>query len=123
MTLRVLAVDDSATMRQSVALTLKQDDMEVMTADDGVDALSKVSAGFQADVVITDVNMPNMDGITLTAELRKVESYAKIPIIILTTESQAEKKQAGKSAGATGWVIKPFQPDQLVAIVKKVAGK
>ncbi len=117
---KLLAVDDSGTMRQTVALTFKSEGIEVVTAEDGVDALNKAQGGLTVDVVITDVNMPNMDGITLTAELRKLDHYKNVPIIILTTESQASKKQAGKDAGATGWIVKPFQPQQLVAVVNKV---
>lgn len=122
MTKRIFAVDDSATMRSSLVLTLKGEGFEVVTAVDGQDALNQAQAGLTVDAVLTDVNMPNMDGITLTAELRKLPAYAKVPILIVTTESQKDRKQAGKDAGATGWIVKPFQPEQLVAIVKKVTG-
>ncbi|MCA8939599.1 MAG: response regulator [Planctomycetes bacterium] len=122
MPIKVFAVDDSATIRQTMKLTLRGEEFEVETANDGADALAKAQAGYVPDIVLTDVNMPNMDGITLTAELRKLPSYASIPIIMVTTESQVEKKQAGKNAGATGWIVKPFSPEQLIALVKKVAG-
>jgi two-component system chemotaxis response regulator CheY len=117
----ILAVDDSASMRQMVTFTLKGAGYEVIDAVDGVDALNKAKQ--QAfNLVITDVNMPNMDGITLIAELRKLPNYKFSPLLMLTTESAPEKKQAGKAAGATGWIVKPFNPDQLLAIVKKVIG-
>jgi len=118
---RILAVDDSATMRQTMLLTLRGDGVEVFTAVDGLDALTQAKGGLTVDVVLTDVNMPNMDGITLTRELRKLPSFAATPIIIVTTESQKERKLEGKEAGATGWVVKPFAPEQLVAVVNKVA--
>lgn len=118
---RILVVDDSASMRQMVAFTLKGDGHQVVEAADGVQGLQCAKAeSFNA--VITDVNMPNMDGITLTRELRALPNYRFTPILTLTTESSAEKKAAGKSAGATGWLVKPFNPDQLLATVKKVLG-
>jgi len=117
----ILAVDDSASMRQMVSFTLKGAGYEVVEAVDGVDALSKAKLK-AVNLVITDVNMPNMDGITLIAELRKLPSYKFTPLLMLTTESSPEKKQAGKAAGATGWIVKPFNPDQLLATVKKVIG-
>jgi len=117
----ILAVDDSASMRQMVSFTLKGAGYEVIDAVDGVDALNKAKQK-AVDLVITDVNMPNMDGITLIAELRKLPNYKFTPLLMLTTESAPEKKQAGKAAGATGWIVKPFNPDQLLATVKKVIG-
>ena len=118
---RILVVDDSASMRQMVAFTLKGAGNEVVEKSDGVEALACAkSASF--DLVITDVNMPNMDGITLTKELRALPNYRFTPILTLTTESSAEKKMAGKQAGATGWLVKPFNPDQLLATAKKVLG-
>ncbi len=117
----ILAVDDSASMRQMVSFTLKGAGYDVIEAVDGVDALNKAK-GQSVNLVITDVNMPNMDGITLIAELRKLPAYKFTPLLMLTTESAPEKKQAGKAAGATGWIVKPFNPDQLLATVKKVAG-
>lgn len=117
----ILAVDDSASMRQMVSFTLKGAGHTVVDAVDGVDALNKAKQ--QAfNLVITDVNMPNMDGITLIAELRKLPAYKFTPLLMLTTESAPEKKQAGKAAGATGWIVKPFNPDQLLATVNKVIG-
>jgi len=117
----ILAVDDSASMRQMVSFTLKGAGYEVIDAVDGVDALNKAKQQ-AVNLVITDVNMPNMDGIALIAELRKLPDYKFTPLLMLTTESSPEKKQAGKAAGATGWIVKPFNPDQLLATVKKVIG-
>jgi two-component system chemotaxis response regulator CheY len=115
----ILAVDDSASMRQMVSFTLKGAGYEVVEAVDGADALN-IAKGRSVNLVITDVNMPNMDGISLISELRKLPSYKFTPLLMLTTESSADKKQAGKAAGATGWIVKPFNPDQLLATVKKV---
>ena len=117
----ILAVDDSASMRQMVSFTLKGAGYDVIEAVDGVDALNKAKQQ-SVNLVITDVNMPNMDGITLIAELRKLPNYKFTPLLMLTTESAPEKKQAGKAAGATGWIVKPFNPDQLLATIKKVLG-
>lgn len=117
----IMTVDDSASVRQMVSFTLQAVGYEVMTAVDGRDALGKLN-GRAVHLVITDLNMPNLDGIGLIRELRAEAKYKFIPIIMLTTESQVEKKQEGKAAGATGWIVKPFQPEQLVAVVKKVLG-
>jgi len=117
----ILAVDDSASMRQMVAFTLKGAGYNVTEAADGQQALS-LAKSRKFGLVLTDVNMPNMDGITLTRELRGLPEYKFTPILTLTTESAADKKQAGKAAGATGWIVKPFNPEQLLATVKKVLG-
>lgn len=117
----ILTVDDSASMRQMISFTLKGAGFNVTEASDGVDALNKAKTN-AFNLVITDVNMPNMDGITLTRELRSLPSYKFTPILTLTTEAGADKKQEGKAAGATGWIVKPFNPDQLLATVKKVLG-
>lgn len=117
----ILTVDDSASMRQMVTFTLKSAGHEVTEAVDGVDALEKAKQGTY-QLVITDVNMPNMDGITLTKELRDLVDYKYTPILTLTTESDKNKKQEGKNAGATGWIIKPFNPEQLLLTIKKVLG-
>lgn len=114
----IMTVDDSASVRQMVSFTLKNAGYDVIEAVDGKDALSKLNGDVK--MVITDLNMPNMDGITLIKNVRAQAAYKFIPVIMLTTESQAEKKQEGKSAGATGWIVKPFKPDQLLAVVKKV---
>lgn len=118
---KILAVDDSASMRQMVAFTLKSAGFEVTDASDGDEAL-QIAQREAFDVVITDVNMPNMDGITLCKELRQLANFKFTPILMLTTESSTEKKQAGRAAGATGWIVKPFNPDQLLATVNKVVG-
>ena len=115
----ILAVDDSASMRQMVSFTLKGAGYEVIEAVDGQDALGKAK-GRVADVVLTDVNMPNMDGIELIRQLRQLPEYKFTPMLLLTTESGGDKKAEGKAAGATGWLVKPFNPDQLLATLKKV---
>jgi two-component system, chemotaxis family, chemotaxis protein CheY len=117
---KILTVDDSASMRQMVDLTLKSAGHEVVSAVDGVDALRKASDGEPVDLVITDVNMPNMDGITLVRELRRLPQYRGVPLLVLTTEASAERKQEGRAAGATGWLVKPFDPERLLATVDKV---
>lgn len=114
-----LVVDDSTSMRQMVAFTLQQAGFQVIEGSDGQDALGKVS-GKSVNLVVTDLNMPVMDGITLIKELRKIANFKFTPILMLTTESQDSKKQEGKSAGATGWLVKPFNPDQLLQVVAKV---
>ena len=117
----IMTVDDSASVRQMVSFTLRDAGYEVVEAVDGQDALVKVD-NQALNIVITDLNMPNLDGIGLIRALRALPSCKFIPIVMLTTESQAEKKQEGKSAGATGWIVKPFKPEQLIAVVKKVLG-
>ncbi|MCB1925032.1 MAG: response regulator [Gammaproteobacteria bacterium] len=117
----ILAVDDSASMRQMVSFTLKGAGYDVVEASDGVQALN-IAKTRAVNLVITDVNMPNMDGISLIRELRGLSSYKFTPLLMLTTESSPEKKQEGKAAGATGWIVKPFNPEQLLNTVKKVLG-
>jgi two-component system chemotaxis response regulator CheY len=102
-----------------VSFTLRNAGYDVVEAVDGQDGLSKAN-GASLNMVITDLNMPNMDGIALIRSLRGIDAFKFIPIVMLTTESQAEKKQEGKAAGATGWIVKPFNPEQLLAVVKKV---
>lgn len=115
----VLIVDDSTSMRQMVSFTMQEIGFDVIEGSDGQDALDKV-AGQDLDLVITDLNMPNMDGMTLIRNLRAQDSYRFTPILMLTTESQASKKQEGRDAGATGWIVKPFDPEQLTKVVGKV---
>ena len=117
---RILAVDDSPSMRQMVHLTLQAAGHDVVSAVDGVDGLNKACTGSPVDLVITHVNMPNMDGLTLVRELRRLPQYRGVPLLVLTTESSAERKQEGRAAGATGWIVKPFDPDRLLATVDKV---
>jgi len=117
----ILAVDDSASMRQMVSFTLKGAGYNVVEAVDGLDALNKAKA--QAfDCIVTDVNMPNKDGIELIRDLRALPNYKFTPMLMLTTEAGMDKKQQGKDAGATGWIVKPFNPDQLLKTIKKVMG-
>ncbi|VAW62479.1 Chemotaxis regulator - transmits chemoreceptor signals to flagellar motor components CheY [hydrothermal vent metagenome] len=117
----ILAVDDSASMRQMVSFTLKGAGYDVTEAADGQEALTKAKSK-QFDLIITDVNMPVMDGITFIKNLRGEASYKFTPMLMLTTESAGDKKAQGKAAGATGWIVKPFNPDQLLNTVKKVLG-
>ena len=117
----IMTADDSASVRQMVTFTLKQGGYEVVEAVDGKDALQKLGS-HKVDMLITDLNMPNLDGIGLIKGARALAGCKFIPIIMLTTESQDSRKQEGKSAGATGWIVKPFKPEQLMAVVKKVLG-
>lgn len=114
----IMTADDSASVRQMVSFTLKKEGYDVIEAVDGKDAIAKMNSNVK--MVITDLNMPNVDGIELIKKIRANSAYKFLPIIMLTTESQDTKKQEGKSAGATGWIVKPFKPEQLVAVVKKV---
>lgn len=116
---RILAVDDSAAMRQMVGITLTGAGHEVQQAADGREAL-QIAERQTFDLVITDVNMPVMDGLTLVRHLRNLPSYRGVPLLVLTTEATTEKKLEGKAAGATGWLVKPFNPDRLLATVAKV---
>jgi two-component system chemotaxis response regulator CheY len=116
---RILAVDDSKTIREMVAFTLKGAGYDVIEAEDGKTALALFGHG-KIDAVITDLNMPNMNGFELIRALRANLSYKFIPILMLTTEGDDSKKQEGKSAGATGWVVKPFNPDKLLEVIKKI---
>jgi two-component system chemotaxis response regulator CheY len=115
----IITVDDSATMRNMVSFTLKAAGHEVLQAADGAEALTLLKTR-SVDLVISDINMPNMDGITLTRQLRGLPQFKSTPIILLTTESDPAKKADGRAAGATGWIVKPFQQAQLLAVVAKV---
>jgi two-component system chemotaxis response regulator CheY len=117
----VLAVDDSASVRQVVRFTLAEGGYQVVEAVDGKDALLKLSQ-HPVHLIVTDLNMPNMDGITLLRSVRANAAYKGLPVILLTTESAVQKKEEGKASGATGWIVKPFTPPQLLAVVKKVIG-
>ncbi len=114
-----LTVDDSKTMRDMVSFTLKGAGYTIFEAEDGVKAMQVIN-GNKVDIIITDLNMPNMNGMDLIRNIRKNPSYATVPILMLTTEADAGKKGEGKEAGATGWIVKPFQPEKLVEVVKKV---
>jgi len=115
----ILAVDDSASMRQMVSFTLKGAGYHVIEAADGQEALEKARSQ-PVDLVLTDQNMPRMDGITLVKLLRSMHAFASTPMLILTTESSDEMKAKGKAAGATGWLVKPFDPAKLLDVVKRV---
>jgi two-component system chemotaxis response regulator CheY len=116
---RILAVDDSASMRDMVSITLTGAGFEVTAAADGTQAL-ELAKQSSFDLVLSDVNMPDMNGIALIRALRAEPAYRFTPILMLTTESSPERKNEGKEAGATGWIVKPFDPDQLVATMKRV---
>lgn len=118
---RVLAVDDSKTMRDMVSFTLKGAGYDVVEAADGLLALDALGSS-SVDLVITDINMPNMDGISLVKALRQNPTHSSTPILVLTTESDDSKKNEGRAAGATGWIVKPFEPEKLLKVVQKVCG-
>ena len=115
----ILAVDDSVSMRQMVSFTLRGAGYDVVVAVDGQDAWDK-SSGRSFDLVLTDQNMPRLDGIGLTRKLRELPQYRATPILILTTESGDEMKRAGREEGATGWMVKPFDPAKLIEVIRKV---
>jgi two-component system chemotaxis response regulator CheY len=117
----ILAVDDSGSLRQMVAFSLKAAGYDVVQAVDGQDGLNKAKEK-TVDLVLTDQNMPIMDGLTLIKHLRELGSYKTVPILMLTTESSDEMKAKGKAAGANGWLVKPFDPKRLIEVVQKVIG-
>ena len=119
---KVLIVDDSVSMRQMVGFTLRQGGYDVIEAEHGQDALDKLNklANAMVDLILTDLNMPVMDGITLIRNVRKMPTMKSRPILMLTTEGLAAKKEQGKAAGATGWIVKPFDPDKLLQTLAKV---
>lgn len=119
MTKRILIADDSGSIRQMLAFVLREAGFEVLAAQDGQEALDKAE-GFAPHLVITDLNMPYLNGFELVKALRALPSFRFIPILVLTTEGQDENKQAGRAAGATGWLVKPFLPEKLLAVVNKV---
>jgi len=116
---KVMIVDDSVSMRQMVGYTLRQGGFDVIEAEHGQDALDKLQST-TVDLIITDLNMPVMDGITLIQNVRKLPAMKTKPILLLTTEGLAAKKEQGKAAGATGWIVKPFDPEKLLQTVAKV---
>lgn len=116
-----MTVDDSASIRQMVSFTLKDAGYDVIEAVDGLDALEKLE-NVRVHLILADLNMPNMDGISLIRAVRSNPATKFIPIVMLTTESQEARKKEGKAAGATGWIVKPFKPQQLLMVVKKVIG-
>ena len=117
----ILTVDDSASIRMMVSFTLKENGYRVIEAQDGKEGLARLKDE-KIDMVITDLNMPNLDGIGLIRGIRENPANKFTPIIMLTTESQDTRKQEGRQAGASGWIVKPFRPEQLLAVVKKVLG-
>ena len=117
---KILVVDDSDSIREIVSMTLENEGYEIIIGVDGVDALEKIEKQDDLSLIITDLHMPNMDGIGLIKEVRASDKYPRIPILFLTTETQMARKMEAKEAGATGWIIKPFIPAKLVMAVKKV---
>ena len=117
----IITVDDSPSVRQMVSFTLRDAGYTVIEAGDGKDAMGKL-ANATVQLIITDLNMPNMDGIQLIKEVRSSATHKFVPIVMLTTESMDSKKQEGKAAGATAWIVKPFNPKQLLGVVKKIVG-
>lgn len=117
----ILAVDDSASIRQMVSFTLKSAGYEVIEAVDGMDGLDKAKTR-SVNLILTDQNMPRMDGLTLIKNLRAIPQYKSTPILMLTTESSDAMKSQGRTAGATGWLVKPFDPQKLIEVVRKVIG-
>ena len=122
MTASILTVDDSASVRMAMRIALSGAGYAVTEAGDGADGIAKLQAG-RFDMVVTDLNMPRMDGLTMIRELRRLPGCAGIPVIFVTTESDDAIKAQAKAAGATGWLVKPFQPDQIVRVAKKVLGR
>ncbi len=118
---KILIADDSVAIRQRVSFILEQEGYTIVQDADGAEALSKLKQD-TFNMVITDVNMPEMDGIELVRQMRAVDSYKFVPAVVLTTESQASKMDEGKAAGATGWIVKPFDSDKLRAVAKKLLG-
>ena len=115
----ILIVDDSASIRQVVTLTLEEAGHEVVSAEDGVDGLSKLD-GRKIHLIVSDVNMPNMDGLTFVAKAKEIEEYKFTPVLMLTTESSPELKAKGKEAGAKAWLVKPFKPELLLGAINKL---
>jgi two-component system chemotaxis response regulator CheY len=122
MTASILTVDDSASLRMAIRIALTGAGYAVTEAGDGVEGLAK-AAETRFDLIVTDLNMPNMDGLTMIRELRKQPAQAGVPILFLTTESDGDVKAQAKAAGATGWLVKPFVPEQLVKTARKVLGR
>jgi len=120
MSKKILIVDDSTAIRQSITYILNQEGYETVEAKDGLEAFQSLGGLGKLDLIITDVNMPNMDGITFIRKTRELAAFKFVPILVLTTESQGSKMNEGKEAGATGWIVKPFSADKLLGVVKKV---
>lgn len=116
----ILIVDDSSSVRQVVTMSLRHAGYDVIEGVDGKDALSKLT-GQKVHLIISDVNMPNLDGISMVKKIKEMPAYKFTPIVMLTTESEDEKKRQGQAAGAKAWMVKPFRPDQLLGVVQKLA--
>ena len=122
MSLSILAVDDSRTMREMLSMALRSAGMEVVTAEDGVHGLEVLEGGARPDAIISDINMPRLDGFGFIEAVRRMDHLRAVPILVLTTESAPELKARARNAGATGWVIKPFDPVKLVRSIQMVTG-
>jgi len=118
---KILIIDDSAAIRQSISFILQQEGYETVEAQDGQEGLNMLGTVGTLDLIITDVNMPNLDGIGFIRKAREIPAFKFTPILVLTTESQGSKMNEGKEAGATGWIVKPFNAEKLLGVVKKVA--
>lgn len=118
----ILIVDDALSMRGLVSMTLKNSGYNVIEASDGKDALNKLASAGKVDLIVSDLNMPNMDGIALIKALKNDPKYKFIPVVMLTTEGQDAKKEEGRLAGAKAWIVKPFKPDVLLSTIKKIIG-
>lgn len=121
--IRILTVDDSKSMRQMISFTLQNAGIEVIEKEDGLEAYEWAQQNTAPDLVLADINMPRMDGITLIKNLRALDAYKYTPILVLTTEGSKEKKIQGRSTGATGWIVKPFNPEQLLSTINKIVNK
>jgi two-component system chemotaxis response regulator CheY len=117
---RILIVDDSRALRMLLGHNLRQGGYEVLEAGDGEEALERLGGGETVDLVITDFTMPGMNGIELTRRIRALDRCGELPIVLLTTEDQEDKKKEGRSAGATGWIVKPFDPEQLLSVIREM---
>lgn len=122
MTKTIMIVEDSASMRGLISMTLKNNGYEVIEASDGKEAIKRLSSAGKVDLIITDLNMPNMDGIQFIKTVKGDSKHRFIPVVMLTTESQDTKKEEGRLAGAKAWIVKPFKPEVLVGVVKKIIG-
>ena len=118
---KILSVDDSASVRQMVTFALETAGYQAVQAGDGKEALALLKTT-PVDMIVTDLNMPNLNGIELIKQVRALPGFKFVPLVLLTTESEDSKKAEGKAAGATGWIVKPFKQDQLLAVVKKLLG-
>lgn len=117
---KILVVDDSRTVRQQVGFTLSKEGYDIIEAEDGRDGINKLQANPDTSMIVSDVNMPNMGGLEMVEAIRQIPQFKYVPIIILTTESSGDKVNRAKSAGSSGWLLKPFNPDQLLGAIRKL---